>query len=240
MFGFFARRRRRKIAETPFPDAWRDVLERRVAYYRRLPPELRAELETDVAIFVAEKTFEGCGGLEMTDEIRVVIAAEACVLLLGLDHEYYPGLDVIRVYPSAFVVPSGEVRLGESWRRGVVVLAWDRVAGTAGEDGHNVVFHEFAHQLDQEDGPIDGAPALPDIRRYQAWAQVLGEEYAELADALQQDRPTLIDEYGSKSPAEFFAVVTELFFERPKALRKRHPELYEQLRQFYGQDPAAL
>ncbi len=249
IFGWFTKRRRDRIAAEPFPEAWRPILEERVPFYRRLGPEERRKLEQHVAIFLAEKPIEGCGGLELTDEIRVTIAADACILLLGREHDFYPDLDVIRVYPSAYVAPAVrseagviverlEARAGESWTRGVVVLAWDHVAGVEG-DGQNVVFHEFAHQLDQEDGPVDGAPALPSRARYVAWARVLGDEFAELSKELDEGHRTLIRAYGATSPPEFFAVVTELFFEKPAQLLREHPALYAQLRDFYGQDPAA-
>ncbi|MCA9311777.1 MAG: zinc-dependent peptidase, partial [Phycisphaerales bacterium] len=194
----------------------------------------------------------GCGGLEITDEIRVTIAAQAAVLLLGRETGFYPGLRTILVYPSAYSVatprrnPDGtmtdgtQVRLGESWHRGSVVLSWsDVVRGAADDDdGHNVVLHEFAHQLDSEDGSVNGAPALPSGARYREWARVLGHEYAELIEELHRGHRGLLDAYGSTSPPEFFAVATELFFERPRAMRGRYPELYAQLRQFFGQDPA--
>jgi Mlc titration factor MtfA (ptsG expression regulator) len=138
------------------------------------------------------------------------------------------------------VVESDEVRLGESWSRGTIVLAWDHVQrGASLLDGHNVVLHEFAHQLDAEDGSVDGAPELGSRAHYRAWAQVLGAEYKELSDRVHAGRRSDIDAYGATSPPEFFAVVTELFFEQPTKLRARHPELYEELRSFYNQDPGA-
>lgn len=249
MLGFFKDRKRAAVRAQPFPPAWQEFLHDNVPYVRTLPPEARDELLDHVKILLDEKRFEGCGGLELTDEIKVTIAAQAAVLLLGRETDYYPDLEVILVYPSAYldrrprvveggiVVEDGEARLGESSDRGVVVLAWDSVLKGAADvrDGHNVVFHEFAHQLDQEDGEADGAPVLDKRASYAAWARVLGAEYKEL---LRSPDP-VIDDYGMKSPAEFFAVVTEAFFERPRALRARHPALYEQMSAFYKQDPAA-
>lgn len=235
------------------PGAWSRILERNVPYYQRLPVEDQRELVGLVQIFLAEKEFEGCGGLEITDEIRVTIAAQACVLLLHRATDLYPMLQTILVYPHTYVAPEnfhnpdgtvsegGEARLGESWFRGPLVLSWDDVLQAAHDvrDGHNVVFHEFAHQLDSETGSTDGAPVLPKRSMYIAWARVLGGEYSALLDALEHHRQTVIDEYGATNPAEFFAVVTECFFENAVSLKTRHPGLYSQLVSFYKQDPAA-
>lgn len=254
MFGFFRERRRAKVRERPFPPAWLAIIEKNVPFYRRLPDVDRAELLGDVQVFLEEKTFEGCGGLELTDEIRVTIAAQACILLLHRETDDYPDLEVILVYPSTYVV-RGEVRaeggiviegaharLGESWNRGMVVLAWDSVLAGASDmrDGHNLVFHEFAHQLDQEDGAADGAPVLPKACMYTAWARVLGAEFDHLLRQGASMRRPLIDLYATTNPAEFFAVVTEVFFERPRELKARYPELYEQMLLYYQQDPASL
>lgn len=253
MFGLLKRRRRAQLRAARFPDAWKQIVERNVALYRRLPAGDRRELLGHVQVLLAEKHFEGCDGLELTDEIRVTIAAQAAVLLLHRDTDYYPELKSILVYPSAYVVPEErpvggglwadgeEVRLGQTAPRlGALVLAWDdalRGARTT-DDGYNVVFHEFAHQLDFEDRFVDGTPRLA-RGQYASWARVLSAEY----DALRRDtalaRPTLIDEYGATNPAEFFAVLTELFFERPAELRAEHPALYQELASFYRQDPAA-
>jgi MtfA peptidase len=247
------RRRRRSLMRRPLPAEWSAILERAVPYCLCLPEDARRELHGLIQVFLAEKHFEGAAGLIMTDEIRVTIAAQACVLLLGRETDFYPDLLSIVVYPHAYFaagahrIPGGavaegaQVRLGESWRRGAVVLSWDDVARGAHDvhDGKNVVFHEFAHQLDSEAGIADGAPRLPDRSMYIAWARVLGGEYAALVESLEQHRPTLLSTYGATNPAEFFAVVTEFFFERPVDLRAHHPALYEQLRLFYRQDPAS-
>ncbi len=253
MFGFFKRRRRQRLRRRSFPPGWLAVLERNVPYYHRLTPAEQAELRGHVQVFLHEKRFEGCGGLQMTDEIRLTIAAQACVLLLGRPTGYYPRMQTILVYPAAYVVPpsrfgpstfspTGEAqeRLGESWYRGPVVLSWDDVRKGAGDarDGHNVVLHEFAHQLDSEDGAMDGTPLLPGRSRYVAWARVLAREYERLIDDLDRHRRTVLDEYAADDPVEFFAVATEAFFETPAALRRRHPQLYRQLKDFYRQDPA--
>jgi Mlc titration factor MtfA (ptsG expression regulator) len=252
MFDFWKRRKHAAIVAVPFPEGWTQVLERDVAYVAKLSPEERRTLEGLVQIFIAEKSFEGCGGLAMTDEIKVTIAAHACLLVLHLEvADVYPGLDSILVYPSAYrakstkrdglvVIESDDARLGESWTRGTVVLAWDHVLRSARQlGGDNVVLHEFAHQLDAADGAVDGAPVLGSRARYASWARVLGEELAELSEKLHRGRDSDIDPYGATSPPEFFAVVTEMFFEKPGALKKQHPALYAELAAFYKQDPAS-
>jgi MtfA peptidase len=246
--------RLRRLMRRPFPDAWHAILDRNVPYCRRLAPPDRQELEALVKVFVAEKSFEGCGGLEVDDEVRVTIAAHACILLLHRRTDVYPDLRTILVYPHAYIAESTQhleggiviegrqARLGESWSYGTVVLSWDDVVRAASDvhDGHNVVLHEFAHQLDNEAGFADGAPRLPERSMYVAWARVLGAEYQDLVDRLQHHRPSFLGGYAATNPAEFFAVVTELFFEKPAALQRQHPALYEQLRTFYQQDPARL
>ncbi|MGZ4288293.1 MAG: M90 family metallopeptidase [Usitatibacter sp.] len=254
MFAWFKRRRRAAIRRRPVPPPWRAIVEKNVPFASCLPHQDREELLGHVQVFLAEKRFEGCGGLLITDEVRVTIAAHACVLLLHRETDYYPNLVSILVYPTTYLVPGGrrtadglviddpQARLGESWARDVVVLAWDSVLSAAGDihDGHNVALHEFAHQLDQESGASDGAPILPRRSMYVAWARVLGAEFDQLVRDTERDHATLIDQYGATSPAEFFAVVTETFFEKPHELRSKHPALYLQLQEFYRLDPAAL
>lgn len=249
MFGF-KRRRRQRISQQPFPQEWADILNKNIPYYSTLTPQEHAELQGDILVFLAEKKFEGCAGLEMTDEIRLTIAAQACMLLLNRDTKFYPSLKTILVYPhhysteslqsaNGLVIGGISTRAGESWHRGPVVLSWDDVrAGTSDiHDGHNVVFHEFAHQLDDERGGTDGAPALEERSMYIAWARVLGGEYTKLLDDIEHHRRNCIDSYGATNPAEFFAVITEAFFEKPRTLQRKHPELYDQLKGFYHQDP---
>ncbi len=252
MFGWIKQQRRNRLRAQPFPDDWLAIIERNVAYYHHLTSQEQAELQDHIQVFLAEKHFEGCGGLTVTDEMRLTIAAQACVLLLHRKDDYYPALKTIFVYPRHFfnsqqrVGPGGIVtegptgRLGESWHRGPVVLSWDDAKQSAADhlNGHNVVFHEFAHQLDDEAGHTNGAPRLDHRSQYLPWARVLGAEYAHLIDELKHHHRTDIDPYGATNPAEFFAVVTECFFEKPRQLQRRHPELYEQLKSFYHQDPA--
>jgi len=241
----------------PFPAAWQEILSKRYSVYSRLPPPARRELEGLIQVFLDEKQFEGCGGQEITDEVRVLIAAQACLLLLHRDTDLYPGLKTVLVYPSTYVAKTrwredqeitdrqSRARLGESWSHGAVVLAWDATLAGAADpaDGQNVVLHEFAHQLDQENGPADGVPPLGGsgfrerFGRYTAWARILGGEFRQLNSALEQDLETVLRDYGASNPAEFFAVATECFFEKPGPLKERHPALYAQLQAFYRQDP---
>ena len=253
MFGLFESkdRRRQRLRDQPFPSDWEAILHKNIPIDRQLPEEDRRELRALIQVFIAEKNFEGCGGLTMTDEIKVTIAAQACLLLLHLESETYPKLITILVYPMRYVAHSrqaigggvmleGEVaRLGEAWVDGVVVLAWDDVLAGASDihDGHNVVLHEFAHQLDQEDGVADGAPILEHRSNHVAWARVLGSEFELLRKDAEQGRRSVLDDYGATNPAEFFAVATECFFEKPGPLRRKHPELYEELKAYYRQDP---
>jgi len=251
MFDFFKNRRREALRAQPLSAEERALLDKNIPYLSSLSAEDRTELEGLVRIFLAEKQFEGCGGLELDDEIRLTIAAQACLLLLHRETDIYPNVDSILVYPSAYRVPTQDrdglvvieeeqTRLGESWQRGLVVLAWDHVLSGAAQprDGQNVVLHEFAHQLDSEDGVMNGTPELGARARYTSWAHVLGDEFAELSRRLHAGRSSDIDPYGATNPAEFFAVLTEMFFEKPRGLKRRHPELYAELVEFYRQDPA--
>lgn len=250
MLGFLRRRRRRRVGAQPFPPRWLDVLRRNVPLYGRLPEKDQRELQRHIVVFLDEKTFEGCGGLEVTEEMAVTIAAHACVLLLHRETAYFPTVTSILVYPETYVAPvveesddwfvteSVEDREGEASRHGTVVLSWaearaDALAGS----GRNLVLHEFAHQLDMEDGEADGAPVLATREQYAAWAEVLGREFARLQEATERGAPTVLDVYGAEDPAEFFAVATECFFEQPAPLHMAHPELYDRLRAYYEQDP---
>jgi Mlc titration factor MtfA (ptsG expression regulator) len=255
VFGFIRHLRRADVVSAPFPETWREELARSVPLWRAMSDEERAKLEKLVQIFLAEKTFEGAGGLVLTDAMRATIAARACLLVLhrvDLDDPLYPELSSIVVYPGAYrakdvrrgfgpaAIVQDVARDGESWTQGVVVLSWEAVqeGSVSPHDGRDVVLHEFAHQLDAEDGAMDGAPDLHARGRYAAWAHALKPEYDALVAATEQGRPSDIRAYGAKSPAEFFAVVTEMFFEQPVVLRERHPELYAQLVAFYVMDPA--
>lgn len=247
-------RRRQRIAKQPFPDEWLAILRKNVPLYARLPQKDQQELRRHTLVLIAEKRFEGCRGLEITDEIKVTIAAQACILLLHRRTDYYPDLKSILVYPGTYVALNArhvvggmvlegrDVRLGESWHRGSIVLSWDDVRRGAADihDGHNVVFHEFAHQLDSSGGKRDSTPVLRNRPTFIAWARVLREDFERLRKDAGRSRARVLDEYGSTDPAEFFAVATECFFEKAVELKQVYPRLYEELKSFYQQDPAAL
>jgi Mlc titration factor MtfA (ptsG expression regulator) len=252
MFGFGKQARRRRIHARPLPDEWLKTLNRTVGFFRRLSAADRTELLGHTQVFLAEKRLEGCGGLELTDDIAVTIAAQACLLLLHRKTDYFPRLVTILVYPSSYTVQENRpiqehiweegasIRLGETARQlGSMVLAWDAVKFGAADpsDGKNLVLHEFAHQLDYENYLADGVPALANRRDQLAWREVMRTEFASLRAAEQTGIPTLLDTYGATNPPEFFAVATEAFFERPRALRSHHPRLYAQLQTYFQQDP---
>jgi Mlc titration factor MtfA (ptsG expression regulator) len=248
--GWWKRHDRARILQRPFPAEWRAILARNVPLASTLDAAEHKTLENGVQIFVAEKHFEGCGGLELTQEMPVTIAGQACLLLLHLDEaDVFPTVESVLVYPSAYKAPAvrrpggvvidREARAGEAWQQGTVVLAWDEVLQSARDPRHGLVLHEFAHALDQEDGSADGAPILPQRSMYGPWARVLGAEFEQLTQEIHDGHRTTLDPYGATNPAEFFAVVTEAFFGRPLELLREHPALYEQLRAFYRQDPAS-
>jgi MtfA peptidase len=243
--------RRHRISRQPFPAAWREALRRQVPIVSRLPAELQMQLKRRVLVFIADKPIIGCNGLQLTEAMRVVIAAQACLLLLNQRGEGFPGLRQVLVYPDAFVVdrvaPVGAGVLqeqrralaGESWSQGQVILSWADVqeGAAAPDDGRNVVIHEFAHQLDQESGAANGAPWLGRRERYERWSAVLGAEFERLRERIARGEPTLLGDYAGTEPAEFFAVASEVFFEQPGLLADDAPALYQQLSAYYRIDP---
>ncbi len=261
MFSWLKNRRRKAILGRPLPDQWRTWLEQNVALYRRLPEPLRNKLHDLVKVFVAEQHWEGCGGLTMTDEIRVTIAGHACLMVVGIEPNYYfDRVESVIVYPDAYLMPqryhavgsSGGAwhggwlveedaeMLGEYHQHGPIVLSWAGVLaeGRSLSDGRNLVMHEFSHHLDGLEGEMDGTPPLGSRQEYRSWDQTIDAEYRRLARQADRGRPTLLDSYGAENKAEFFAVATECFFEEPTELSRRHPALYEVLRRFYRLDPA--
>lgn len=249
---FIPRFRLKRAIAAPFPDEWVEIVERNISVYRNLPMPLRMQLRKLIKQFLHQKNFSGAGGLEMTDEIRVTIAAEACMLLLNRNTHVYSSLRYIIVYPSTFVVDREQAGmdgtvgsgpkglLGESWANGKVILAWDNVLQGSKNfaDGHNVVLHEFAHQLDSETGSTNGAPILTGGKGMQAWAKTLAEEFQDLQLDSKRGKKSLLDHYGATNPAEFFAVATETFFEKPEKMAEHHAELFEVLKAYYRVDPA--
>lgn len=243
--------RRRRVLDAPFPGEWDRLLRRNSVNYRRLPAPDRERLQRRILVFLHDKHFTGCAGLEVTDEMRVTVAAEACLLVLNRGGDAFPALRWILLYPTGFVVDreaedeDGLVTRettdmdGESWDRSKVILAWDQaLAGARGKDpGRNLVHHEFAHQLDAEAGDSDGIPVLGDPEHEQEWRDTVFAEYDALCAAAERGEPTVLDPYGAEHPAEFFAVATEAFFQQTAALAEHHPGLFELMRRYYGSDP---
>ena len=247
---WWAERRRERLRRDPFPATWRRILRRRVPAVARLPADLQRQLKRHIQVFVAEKPFIGCAGQAITDDVRVTIAAQACLLLIGHARpDYFPRLRQILAYPDPFLVqreqPSGNglvheqrrALTGESWSQGQVILSWSDVLDGASDpvDGRNVVLHEFAHQVDQDTGVADGRPWRPTAALRRRWAAAMGAAY----ERLNREPSALIDAYAASDPAEFFAVVTEVFFERPQALAAEAPEVYRELAELYRLAPSS-
>ncbi|MDB5909142.1 MAG: hypothetical protein JWP34_3256 [Massilia sp.] len=245
--------RLKRALRQPIAPGWVAILQRNLPIYQRMPPDLRRQLHRLVQQFLHQKKFVGCEGQEIDDEVRVTIAGQASLLLLNRPSRVYPGLDTVLVYPSAFLVPRNivdeagvvtETRqdlLGESWGDGRVVLSWDHVRRGAGDwtDGQNVVLHEFAHQLDSESGSSNGAPYLGSQSDYRSWSAVLSRDFAKLRTDAMYRQESVLDHYGATSPAEFFAVATETFFEKPYQMAQRHPALFAEFEKYYRVDPRA-
>ncbi|MEM8843959.1 MAG: M90 family metallopeptidase [Pseudomonadota bacterium] len=241
-----------RISHRPLSIEWITILSTNVRIYPLLNDVLKNELHGYINIFLDEKIFYGRDGIEINDEIRLTVAGNACLLLLQGMKNTFPGFTSILIYPDTYVahqtkqesgLSTNEVsaRAGESWMRGPVILSWaDVVRGIKHPgDGHNVVIHEFAHKLDEQDGVMDGLPVLRDKSQYAEWAKVLNAEYVSLQERVKHGTNKVIDSYGAVSPPEFFAVVTESFFEKPILMKHRLPKLYEQLEKFYNIDPAS-
>jgi Mlc titration factor MtfA (ptsG expression regulator) len=248
------RERRKAVRTEPFPESWRRILEGNVPFFHRLPRDQREDLLAGIQRFIAEKEFWGSEGLTVTDAMKVVIAAYACLLVLRIPQfGLYPRTREVIVYPQKFgetieaIGPDGRRyridarRIGEARPRGPVLLAWDSVERLVRTRParNNVIIHEFAHALDFLDGLANGTPPLDSDERLADWVRVFTGEYEMLIATAQSGGHALLDPYGTANPAEFFAVASECFFEQPRQLHKRHPKLYRQLRAFYQQDPAA-
>jgi len=250
-YPFWVKLRRDRLIAKPFPKHWLDIVESNVAIYRYLSVEQQQQLQGYIQIFLKEKQFIGCLGLQVTEEMKVTIAAIACLLLFSYRKTYFPNLRSILIYPHAYIVNETVItdlyvveerrvaRLGESWTKDQLILSWEQVSQDLlnWQDGHNVILHEFAHQLDQEDGQAEGVPILSRKLDYSVWAKVMTAEYLQLCDQVERNQRTVMDSYGATNPAEFFAVATETFFEKSKQLNQKHQPLYELLKRHYRIDP---
>jgi MtfA peptidase len=256
MFGWLTDRRRRRLLEQPFPAAWTEILERNVAAYELLDDAEQQRLRDLVQVFIAEKNWEGCGGLELDDEIKVTIAGTGCLLILGRSHDLFREVISILVYPSAVLhreqarsffdpgnrpVEEDSPVLGLAVRGGAVVLSWDSALRGARDarDGHNVVIHELAHKIDYLDGTADGTPPLDSAAARRAWLAAFAPAFLAHKQRAERGQDSFLDDYAVTNEAEYFAVATEAFFEKPAALARELPEVYASLRDFYQIDLAA-
>ncbi|MFT4518249.1 MAG: Mlc titration factor MtfA (ptsG expression regulator) [Halioglobus sp.] len=247
---FYRQRRDDWVQRKPFPAHWLPYLNAGLPIYEALSEAEQTRLRKLIQLFIARKRFYGCEGLVITDEVRVTVASQACLLLVNQNGAVYPELKSVLIYPAAFrvvrdqhnedgtVAHAGHHLSGESWSNGKVILSWDDVEKGVRNfsDGHNVALHEFAHQLDSASGSTNGAPFLRD-NSYQSWAIIFSENFEDLRTRTLQKKKSVMDSYGTTNPAEFFAVATETFFEKPNELYKRRPELYDELSQYYQLDP---
>jgi Mlc titration factor MtfA (ptsG expression regulator) len=256
VFGWFRDRRRKKLTQAVFPSTWEGIIRRNVAHYCMLEDAERAHLRALIQVFIAEKNWEGAGGLKLDDEIRVTISAQACLLILGLPHDYYQNVESIIVYPSTVVPPQRKPGsfdntiapldieqpiLGQAFLRGPVIIIWDAAlhGGRHPELGHNVIYHEFAHKLDMLDGVADGTPPLRDRAEYHDWILICSREYKRLRRDAATGKTSFLNAYAATSQAEFFAVATEQFFDQPRLMIAQTPDLYRVLQEYYRQDPSA-
>ncbi|MDO6442724.1 zinc-dependent peptidase [Marinobacter sp. 2_MG-2023] len=249
---FYRSWRRERELQQPFPQAWRKHLRSTVPLYRQLPKQLQKTLEKQVQLFLAEKNFYGCDGFEVNDRVRVAIAGHACLLTLMRSYADYNEVRSILVYPDVYRVEASErdgmvvgvsnqVRAGEASSLGQIVLAWAECESGAMQPGtaHNVILHEFAHQLDYLDGTADGAPPLSG-EQADEWQQTMTIAYDNLRHSLRHRRKSWLDPYGATKPAEFFAVLTETFYQQPQHLKDQQPAVYDLLSDFYRIDPGEL
>jgi Mlc titration factor MtfA (ptsG expression regulator) len=251
MFGFFQNRHRRKLLAQPLPQAWREMLDRNVAVYALLPPHQQRQLEQAIQVIVAERSFVGCGGLDITDEIKVTIAAQAALLVLGEPGYFFDRVQTIFVHrrpqhtrmvhdlAGARLVEEDVPIEGQLLEQGEIRLVWKDVlyGGRDPADGNNVVLHELAHHLDRLDGEIDGVPPLPKRGQHDRWVRVFDRDLAQLRRDLDEGNEVFLHEEAADSRSELFAYATECYFEQPHDLGELHPELFGCLLEFYRTDP---
>ena len=250
LYQLYRRLKADKLFNTPLRSDWIDILDKNVGLYGMLPSDLQIELHGHVQLFLDEKEFFG-NDIQINDEIKLTIAGNACMLLLQGDNRSFDNFTSIIVYPNTYMSQQIEhdgmiehhetsTRAGESWVRGPIVLSWkDVLQGSSHpRNGHNVVLHEFAHKLDEQNNAMDGLPVLNENSDYAKWCSVFTEEFEDLKKRAKNKNNKVLDEYGTVSPPEFFAVATESFFEKPRRMRSTLPQLYAQLKKFYCLDPA--
>jgi len=235
----FTQQKRDEIFDKPFPSQWDQILKKRIPLFKKMPLELQAQLKKHIQIFIAEKEFIGKNFI-ITDEVKVILSAQACLLLLNRKTYYLQELRKIIVVPSTWWCDDNKIEVaGSSSSDGEVTVSWnDTLNGVLNDtDGNNVAIHEFAHQLDLETGKTDGTPLLSEYENIKSWSSILKEELKKLKLFSKKGFPTLIGEYGATNEEEFFAVASEVFFEQPGEMRKQHPDLYKQLKCLYHVDP---
>jgi Mlc titration factor MtfA (ptsG expression regulator) len=244
MFGIIEHFRRKSAAKLPFPEEWREILQKSVPFYRKLSPEWKEKFEEKLKVFFHTKYFIPAGGMEITDEVKVVISAAAARLIMNMPDEHYQRLTEIIVYPSHYKHPDkdGSVIYGEAHDWGTVVLSYQAVLSGLQNpsDGHETAGHEFAHVLDRADGAFDGTPELDASGCYKPWANTMSQEFFALRERDEEDKKSTMRSYGATNEAEFFAVATETFFEKPQQLKTKHPEMYQLLINYYNLDPLDL
>lgn len=246
MLPWYRRAHRKRLLAEPYPEHWNAWLTNNVAQYSQLTDAQRTRLRTDLRILVTEKNWEGCDGLRMTEEIKVTIAAQAALMLVGMEHDYFSQVLSIIVFPSQYEMVREEtdqeakVALGQAFWRGPVLLSWNEVLaeGRDPSAGRNLVIHEFAHQLDFLDGSVNGVPALRDAKQTHRWSRAMKAQFLRLQRDLRRGRKTFLGEYAATHPTEFFSVLSEKFFTVPRELKHFHPNLHEILVEYYGIDPS--
>lgn len=250
-YPLWVRIQQNRVKRRPLTLQQQATLEQSLPMYESLTADERRRIQGHIQVFLAQKQFIGCRGLQVTEQMKVTVAAIASLLLLNERGKYFPRLRSILMYPDAYIVREkvtvggGVVeerqvaRLGESWTTDQVVLSWQQIQYDLAhwQDGQNVILHEFAHQLDQEDGKAEGVPVLQRDADYKTWAEVMTVEYERLCDRTAKGQKTVLNPYGATNPAEFFAVATETFFEKPHELMVHHRALYDLLQRYYQLDP---
>ncbi len=252
MFDWFKNRRRQRVIRAPAPDFWGELVDRHLWQFAGLTANEQTQLRETAAVIVAEKNWEGCDGFIVTESVKWITAAQIALTTLGLDRQFFDRVLSILLYPDAYqaksqespgsgmVIEGEETLLGQAWYRGPVILTWPDVlaAGRGPNRGQHLVAHEFAHQLDMLNGrSADGIPPMKSNQQAERWIEIVERDYTRLCHDCQHGPRPLLDCYGATNKAEFFAVASEAFFQKPAALAARHAELFDAMSEYYGQDP---